>query len=211
MKVIWYGHACFWIETNGVKILIDPYPEVDDDRIGEVDYILITHEHTDHYGKVELLSRLRDATVIGPKQVYLMAVADGVTKVREIEAGQTIELENGVKVTAIYVEHPSSQYPLGYLIEGDKRLLHPGDTYAGPVFQRLRGKVDILLVPISGRSTANAREATQIVEDVRPRVVIPMHYGVYNDADPSKLAEELRKRRIWTLVREPQLYEEMSF
>ncbi|WP_099209223.1 MBL fold metallo-hydrolase [Thermococcus henrietii] len=211
MKVIWYGHACFWIETNGVKILIDPYPEVDDDRIGEVNYILITHEHTDHYGKVELLSRLRDATVIGPKQVYLMAVADGVTKVREIEAGQTIELENGVKVTAIYVEHPSSQYPLGYLIEGDKRLLHPGDTYAGPVFQRLRGKVDILLVPISGRSTANAREATQIVEDVRPRVVIPMHYGVYNDADPSKLAEELRKRRIWTLVREPQLYEEMSF
>ncbi|NJE54134.1 MBL fold metallo-hydrolase [Thermococcus sp. 21S9] len=211
MKVIWYGHACFWIETNGVKILIDPYPEVDDDRIGEVDYILITHEHTDHYGKVELLSRLRDATVIGPKQVYLMAVADGVTKVREIEAGQTIELENGVKVTAIYVEHPSSQYPLGYLIEGDKRLLHPGDTYAGPVFQRLRGKVDILLVPISGRSTANAREATQIVEDVRPRVVIPMHYGVYNDADPSKLAEELRKRRIWTLVKEPQLYEEMSF
>ncbi|GAB6136779.1 MBL fold metallo-hydrolase [Thermococcus prieurii] len=211
MKVIWYGHACFWIETNGVKILIDPYPEVDDDRIGEVDYILITHEHTDHYGKVELLSRLRDATVIGPKQVYLMAVADGVTKVREIEAGQTIELENGVKVTAIYVEHPSSQYPLGYLIEGDKRLLHPGDTYAGPVFQRLRGKVDILLVPISGRSTANAREATQIVEDVRPRVVIPMHYGVYNDADPSKLVEELRKRRVWVLFKEPKLYEEMSF
>jgi L-ascorbate metabolism protein UlaG (beta-lactamase superfamily) len=211
MKVIWYGHSCFWIETNGVKILIDPYPEVDDDRIGEVDYILITHEHTDHYGKVELLSRLRGATVIGPKQVYLMAVADGVTKVREIEAGQTIELENGVKVTAIYVEHPSSQYPLGYLIEGDKRLLHPGDTYAGPVFQRLRGKVDVLLVPISGRSTANAREATQIVEDVRPRVVIPMHYGVYNDADPSKLAEELRKRRVWVLFKEPKLYEEMSF
>ncbi|MEO2152789.1 MAG: MBL fold metallo-hydrolase, partial [Thermococcus sp.] len=103
------------------------------------------------------------------------------------------------------------QYPLGYLIEGDKRLLHPGDTYAGPVFQRLRGKVDILLVPISGRSTANAREATQIVEDVRPRVVIPMHYGVYNDADPSKLAEELRKRRVWVLFREPKLYEEMSF
>ncbi|WP_297548574.1 MBL fold metallo-hydrolase [Thermococcus sp.] len=211
MKVIWYGHSCFWIETKGVKILIDPYPEVDDDRIGDVDYILITHEHTDHYGKVELLSRLRDATVIGPKQVYLMAVADGVTKVREIEAGETIELENGVKITAIYVEHPSSQYPLGYIIEGDKRLFHPGDTYPSPAFQRLRGKVDILLVPISGRSTANAREATQIVEDIRPRVVIPMHYGVYNDSNPSTLAEELRKRRVWVLFKEPKLYEEMSF
>ncbi len=40
-----------------------------------------------------------------------MAVSDGVTKVREIEAGETIELENGVRVTAVYVEHPSSQYP----------------------------------------------------------------------------------------------------
>ncbi len=211
MRIIWYGHSCFWIETRGVKILIDPYPEVDDDRIGEVDYILITHEHTDHYGKVELLSRLRDATVIGPKQVYLMAVADGVTKVREIEVGETIELGEGVKVTAVPVEHPSSQYPVGYLIEGDKRVLHLGDTYASPMFQRLRGKVDILLVPISGRSTANEREAAHIVEDIRPRIVIPMHYGVYNEADPEKLAEELRKRRVWVMVKKPELYEEMSF
>jgi len=211
MKIIWYGHSCFWIETRGVKILIDPYPEVDDDRIGDVDYILITHEHTDHYGKVELLSRLRGATVIGPKQVYMMAISDGVTKVREIDVGETIELGEGVKVTAVPVEHPSSQYPVGYLIEGDKRVLHLGDTYASPVFQRLRGKVDILLVPISGRSTANEREAAHIVEDIRPKVAIPMHHGVYSDADPEKLAEELRRRRVWVVVKKPKLYEEMSF
>ncbi len=210
MKIIWYGHSCFWIETKGVRFLIDPYPEVDDDRIGEVDYILITHEHVDHYGKVELLSRLRDATVIGPKQVYMMAISDGVTKVREIQEGETIELENGVKVTAYYMEHPSSQYPLGYLIEGDKRLFHTGDTYSTPHLQRLRGKVDILLVPISGRSTANEREAAQIVEDIRPKVVIPMHYGTYGEGNPEKLREELQKRRVWVMVREPVLYEELD-
>ncbi|ASJ00024.1 MBL fold metallo-hydrolase [Thermococcus gorgonarius] len=201
MRIIWYGHSCFWVETNGVKILIDPYPEVEDDEIGDVDYILITHEHTDHYGKVELLSRLRDATVIGPKTVYMMAVADGVTKVREIQAGETIELGNGVRVTAIFMEHPSSQYPLGYLIEGDKRLFHTGDTYPFPALQNLRGSVDILMVPISGRSTANEREAAQIVEDIRPRIVIPMHYGVYSSASPEKLVEELRKRRVFALVK----------
>ena len=210
MRIIWHGHSCFWIETKGVKLLIDPYPEVDDDRIGEVDYILITHEHTDHYGKVELLSRLRDATVIGPPAVYMMAISDGVTKAREIREGQTIELENGVKVTAFYMEHPSSQYPVGYLIEGDKRLFHAGDTYSTPHLQRLRGKVDVLLVPISGRSTANEREAAQIVEDIRPRLVIPMHYGVYGTGSPDKLREELRKRRIWTLVKQMEPYEELT-
>ncbi len=211
MKVIWYGHSCFWIETNGVKILIDPYPEVEDDLIGDVDYILITHEHVDHYGKVELLSRLRDATVIGPKTVYMMAVADGVTKAREIEAGETLELENGVKVTAFFMEHPSSQYPLGYLIEGDKRLFHTGDTYAFPALQNLRGKVDILLVPISGRSTANEREAAQIVEDIRPRVVIPMHYGTYGEGSPEKLREELMRNRVFAIVRVLKPCEEVEF
>ncbi|NJE85211.1 MBL fold metallo-hydrolase [Thermococcus sp. CX2] len=210
MRIIWYGHACFWVETNGVRLLIDPYPEVDDDRIGEVDYILITHEHSDHYGKVELLSRLRNATVIGPKPVYLMAISDGVTRVKEIEEGQTLELDNGVKVTAIYMEHPSSQYPLGYLIEGDKTVFHTGDTYSAPALQRLRGNIDVLMVPISGRSTANEREAAQIIEDIRPKIVIPMHYGVYGGGSVEKLQDELRKRRVWAVVKPLQLYEELS-
>ncbi|WP_456365549.1 MBL fold metallo-hydrolase [Thermococcus sp.] len=210
MKLIWYGHSCFWVETKGVKILIDPYPEVDDDRIGEVDYILITHEHSDHYGKVELLSRLRGATVVGPKPVYLMAVSDGITRVREIEDGETLELGNGVRVTAYLMEHPSSQYPLGYLIEGDKRLLHLGDTYPFPALQKLRGKVDVLLVPISGRSTANEREAVQIIEDIRPKVTIPMHYGVYGNGDPEKLRQQLLKDRVFTFLRVLKPYEEIT-
>lgn len=211
MRIIWYGHSCFWIETRGVKILIDPYPDVDDDLIGDVDYILITHEHTDHYGKVELLSRLREAEVIGPKPVYLMAIADGITRVREISEGETIELGDGVKVTAFFMEHPSSQYPLGYLIEGDKRAFHTGDTYSFPALQRLRGRVDILLVPISGRSTANEREAAQIIEDIRPRVVIPMHYGTYGSGEPQKLMGELRKNRIFAFVRVLKPREELVF
>ena len=102
MKITWYGHSCFYIETRGIKLLFDPYPEVEDDLIGDVDYILVTHEHSDHYGKTPLIARLRDATVIGPKPVYLMAIADGITKVEEVEWGEEIELEGGVKVKVVY-------------------------------------------------------------------------------------------------------------
>ncbi len=209
MKIIWYGHACFWFEINDVRILIDPYPEVDDDMIGDVDYILVTHEHSDHYGKTPLLSRLRGAKVIGPKPVYLMAISDGITNVMEIEDKQEVQLGEGIKVRAIYMEHPSSQYPVGYLIIGEKRILHTGDTYSSPHFKRLKGKVDVLIVPISGRSTANEREAADIVEDIRPKLVIPMHYGIYSQVNPEKLQNELRKRRVWVRVKVLDIGEEL--
>ncbi len=201
MKLIWHGHSCFWVETKGVRLLIDPYPDVDDDKIGEVDYILITHEHSDHYGKVELLSRLRGAEVIGPRPVCTMAKKDGVKKIREVKAEEVLEFENGVTVKTLLVEHPSSQYPLAYLIKGDRTLLHAGDTYPTPLLRELKEKIDILIVPISGRSTANEHEAAQIVEDVKPRMVIPMHYGMYSTGDPERLRRILLENRIFTPLR----------
>ncbi len=200
MKIVWHGHSCFWIETMGVKFLIDPYPDVDDDKIGDVDYILITHEHTDHYGKVELLSRLRDAEVIGPEPVCAMAERDGVKRIREVKAGDVLDLD-GVTVKVLLVEHPSSQYPLAYLIKGDKVLLHVGDTYPTPLLRGVKERVDVLLVPISGRSTANEMEAAQIIEDLKPRIAIPMHYGTYGDGDPEKLRKILMENRIFTLLK----------
>jgi L-ascorbate metabolism protein UlaG (beta-lactamase superfamily) len=202
MRIVWYGHACFVIETKGVKILIDPYPDVEDDLIGQIDYILVTHEHSDHYGKTPLLARLRGAKVIGPKTVYLMALSDGITNVQQIEEDEEIEVENGVRIKAIYAEHPSSQYPLGFMIFGDKILYHTGDTYFTPMFKKFRSyNIDVLLVPISGKSTASEREAADIVEVIKPKIVVPMHYGVYSESSVDKFIEELRKRRVWVIIK----------
>lgn len=202
MRIIWYGHACFVIETKDVKILIDPYPDVEDDLIGQIDYILVTHEHSDHYGKTPLLARLRGAKVIGPKTVYLMALSDGITNVQQIEEDEEIEVENGVRIKAVYAEHPSSQYPLGFMIFGDKILYHTGDTYFTPIFKKFRSyNIDVLLVPISGKSTASEREAADIVKVIKPKIVVPMHYGVYSESSVDKFIEELRKRRVWVIIK----------
>ncbi|WP_048152570.1 MBL fold metallo-hydrolase [Palaeococcus ferrophilus] len=205
MRITWLGHACFYIETKGVRLLIDPYEDLDDDLVGEVDYVLVTHEHHDHYGKAPLIARLREATLIGPKTVYLMAISDGVTKAKAVEIGEEVELENGVKVLAAYAEHPSSQYPVGYMILGDKVLYHMGDTYSSPRFRDYQKyRVDVLLIPISGRSTASEREAADIIELIRPRMAIPMHYGVYGDASVEEFRKKLFERRIFVRVVEPE-------
>ncbi|BAA29189.1 MBL fold metallo-hydrolase [Pyrococcus horikoshii] len=207
MKIVWYGHACFLVKTKGVSILIDPYPDVDEDRMEKVDYILITHEHMDHYGKTPLIAKLNDAEVIGPKTVYLMAISDGLTKVREVEADQEFQLGD-VTVKTFYTEHPTSQYPLGYLILGEKRVAHLGDTYYSPGFRELRGQVDILLVPIGGRSTASEREAVDIIDIIRPRIVVPMHYGTYGSTgNVESFKRELQRRRVWVLVKDLKPYE----
>lgn len=205
MRITWFGHSCFYIETKGVRLLIDPYEDLDDDLIGEVDYVFITHEHHDHYGKGPLIARIRKATLIGPKTVYLMAVSDGVTKAKAVEIGDEVELENGVKVLVTYAEHPSSQYPVGYMIFGEKTLFHMGDTYSSPRFREYQKYgVDVLLVPISGRSTASEREAADIIELIRPRTVIPMHYGVYGDASVEKFRKHLFERRLFVRIIEPE-------
>lgn len=139
-----------------------------------------------------------------------MVVVDGVIKVREIDVGEIIEFENGVKVIVIYVEYFLSQYFFGYIIEGDKMVFYFGDMYLIFVFQRLRGKIDVFLVFISGCFIVNEREVVQIIEDIRFKVVIFMYYGVYNDEDFLKFESELRKRRIWVCFIKLELYREIE-
>ena len=69
INVTWYSHACFLIETNGTKLLIDPFLEgnplapVQPDAV-EVDYILVSHGHPDHIGDTLAIAKRTGATVI---------------------------------------------------------------------------------------------------------------------------------------------------
>ncbi len=168
MKIKWYGHAAFSLQTqDGVHIIIDPYESgafsgaLTYGKITDkADIVLITHDHADHNYTGGITGTYRDIRT------------EGVFDVK------------GVRVTAIPTFHDTSKgqergQNLVFVIEADGlRLVHLGDLGHGlsqDVIKRI-GKTDILFIPVGGYFTIDAREATRVMNDINPAVTIPMHF-----------------------------------
>jgi len=176
MKISSYGHSCFKIKCKDLTLLIDPY----DDTIGlkvpkvKADVVLTTHNHHDH-NNVSIGGK--DSIVIsGPGEYEVKGTfVYGKEAFHDIKKGE----EGGV-VTM-------------YLIEEDKvRIAHLGDLGQKQLSKEqleFLDKVDVLLIPVGGGYTINGSEAISIINEIEPRIVIPMHY----DVPGLKLSKKIEK------------------
>lgn len=164
VRVTWYGHACFSVEDSAKRVfLIDPFDTTvgyDEPRISP-DAVLITHNHFDHNfmrssGNYELMSSTGINTVAGVE-------VTGVLGDHDDRGGQ---------------RHGHTHF---YVWEmGGLRLAHLGDVGQKDLtHQQLQvlGEVDVLFVPVGGQTTVDAAGAAALARQVKPRVVVPMHYG----------------------------------
>ncbi|MCS7223767.1 MAG: MBL fold metallo-hydrolase [Armatimonadetes bacterium] len=155
----WLGHACFLFTIGKQTILIDPFPA---DRVGYTpfsvapDVVLISHHHFDHR--------------------HLQAVK-GKPKI--------IDQPGEYKVGAVTIRGYKTSHGNGrgentvFIIEaGGLVIAHCGDLGVLPSESDVKsvGPVDVLLVPVGGYFTIDAKDAWKLTEMVRPKVVIPMHY-----------------------------------
>ena len=165
MKIKWLGHASFLVTSEeGKKIITDPYnvlPEISYTPINEsADVVTISHDHGDHNN---------DKAVKGNPHVIR---GKGIRRVKGIEfkgipsyhdAAQGSQRgENTIfrfTVDGINVCHLGD---LGHLLN-DKQIAEIGP-------------VDILLIPVGGYFTIDAKQATTISQSLKARVIIPMHY-----------------------------------
>ena len=168
MKVKYYGHASFKLTTeSGVRIIFDPYESgafggglMYGKITDEADLVLTSHDHADHNH-----------------------VADVKGKFTRIDKEGAYDLA-GVKIQAMPCFHDPSQGKergknLMFVVEADGlRVAHVGDL--GHVLDaaavKQLGRVDVLLLPVGGFYTIDAREATRVMDDVKPKVTIPMHF-----------------------------------
>jgi len=163
MKIKWLGHASFMITSEaGTKIITDPYVTGGGLTYGEIeesaDIVTVSHEHGDHSN----VSGVRG----NPE------VVRGTVKAEGIEF-------KGIPTYHDDVEGKSrgSNAIICFAVDG-VRVCHLGDLGHQLNNKQVAelGSVDILLIPVGGNYTINAKVATQICDRLKPKVIIPMHF-----------------------------------
>ncbi len=164
MKIKYLGHDCFLITSDtGLKIITDPFTTGGDFTYAEIkeaaDIVTVSHDHFDHNN----VSAVRG----NPE------VVKGTTKIK------------GIEFKGIPTYHDDAEGKLRgkntifcFTVDG-VRLCHPGDLGHPLSAQQAAelGKIDILLIPVGGFYTIDAKVASQVCNQIKPKVIIPMHWN----------------------------------
>jgi L-ascorbate metabolism protein UlaG (beta-lactamase superfamily) len=167
MTITWYGHSCFKITNQGghLTIITDPF----DKSIGlkppriNADIVTVSHEHDDH-NNVKALNG-SPFVINGPGEYEIKGVNIlGIDSFHDQQQGQ----KRGLNTI--------------YLIEIDSiRICHLGDfgqdRLTDEQVEKI-GAVDILMIPVGGHYTIEASQAVEIVDQLEPHLVVPMHYKI---------------------------------
>lgn len=172
-------HSAIRIEAGGKVLYFDPFGVKDTPH--DADYILITHDHYDHLSPedIEKVSR-EDTVLLAPASTATKAKQCGLA-VLPVQPGQRMALPGMAvhTVPAYNIKnsfHPKANGWVGYVAEvGDCTYYVAGDTDHTPESDEVR--CDVALLPVGGTYTMNAAEAAALAKHIRPRTVIPTHYG----------------------------------
>lgn len=184
MNISWFGHSCFRIEAKEGSILTDPFskdvglrpPKIKDD------IVLVSHQHEDHNN---IGDTNPEAFIIkNPGEYEKQGIAiHGILSYHDKTQGS----ERGLNTI--------------YIIKSeDMTICHLGDLGHKLTDEQVEqiGDVDILMIPVGGTFTINYKEAVEVISQIEPKMVVPMHYklqGLKYDLDGvEKFTKELGLR-----------------
>lgn len=223
MKIRWLGQSAFLIEAAGKKIVIDPWIKnnplcpLELEELFDVDIILVTHGHFDHFGDaIELMSNSRAGMMCDPEISWYMSKYGYVRGERLFPAAQggTVDMY-GVSVSMVPAIHPSAIYgdewygrrewlpnssAVGFVITIDKEpvVYHAGDTalFGDMSLIAKRYCPEVAMLPIGGRFTMDVVDAEEAVGMLRAKYIVPMHYNTNSElvADAEKFKTDVERR-----------------
>ncbi len=202
-----FGHSSFLLSMAGRAIVVDPWfnpkpPEharyvpasVRAEDIKKADLVFVTHEHYDHCDPydVSTLATRCFSHVIAPQDALAKFNISQRQKIAAVKGDKFNYL--GIDVDVVDAAHPQSTYPVGYVIGGEgKRVYFAGDTYDFYAMSQIQ--CDVAVLPIGGTYTMDVIGAITALKKLRPRYVVPCHYGTFPkiQADPDDFARRVRK------------------
>lgn len=185
MKVKWYGHASFLLTSEkGLRIITDPYEPggfggaISYGKIpDEADLVLVSHEHADHNFVSGLPGQPRVIRGTGTHRVDSLEI-EGLAAYHDEKQGS----ERGANTVFCLT------------LDG-VRVCHLGDLGYVPSEQEAAqiGAMDLLLLPVGGVYTIDPPQATQTAAQLKPRVIIPMHFKTPRCGFPLAMVEEFTR------------------
>lgn len=219
MKITWFGHSCFRVETGSSVLLIDPFlkgnPTFQASGIAfevatkGVTHVAITHGHDDHIGDAGEICKATGAPLFATYELALHVKEKGAETIQPMNTGGSVA-DKDFDLTLVNALHSSSSggtylgNPNGIVLktkEG-KTVYHMGDTdmFAGMGLIAEFHRPDIGIVPIGDRFTMGAKAAAFACKKFfKFKTVIPCHYGTFPgmlDPDASKFQAEMSGHNV---------------
>lgn len=200
MDIYWYGQACFKLKGKTASVVIDPfYPEFTGLKLPKEvsgDVVLISHEHQDHNNGDGVIK------ADGGKPMVFQDLG-------EYEVG-------GVVISAISSFHDNSQGSergkniIFHMMFDGLDIVHLGDLGQSNLTEEQVaeiGETDVLLIPVGGTYTIDGKVASDIVSQLEPKIIIPMHYKIEGLKFPLDGVENfLKEMGVEGVVAQPKLF-----
>ena len=162
MDITWLGHACFRLRSDDIVVVTDPFPLSiglrPDARPATI--VTVSNSHPNHSGTDEVLGKPRVFNAPGEYEFRSVAV-------------------RGV-MTPQLPDTPLEQRSVAFTVEMDGvNICHLGDITVPPTTRQIDelSPVDVLLIPTGGGCTMDVDQVLQTMQDLAPKVVIPMHHS----------------------------------
>jgi L-ascorbate metabolism protein UlaG (beta-lactamase superfamily) len=219
MKITWFGHSCFRIETGSSVLLIDPFLKGNptfqasgiafEEATKGVTHVAITHGHDDHIGDAAEICKATGAPLFATYELALHVKEKGAETIQPMNTGGSVA-DKDFELTLVNALHSSSSggtylgNPNGIVLktkEG-KTVYHMGDTdmFAGMGLIAEFHQPHIGIVPIGDRFTMGAKAAAFACKKFfKFKTVIPCHYGTFPgmlDPDASKFQAEMSGHNV---------------
>jgi L-ascorbate metabolism protein UlaG (beta-lactamase superfamily) len=199
MKITWFGHSCFRIETGKSVLLIDPFlkgnPTFEscgvswETATGGVTHVALTHGHDDHLGSAAEILTTRGATLFAVFELAEYVAGQGAESIEYMNTGGTVAAAD-FALTLVNAFHSSSSggrylgNPCGIVIrpKDGPTLYHMGDTeiFGDMALINELYAPEVGIVPIGDRFTMGARTAAHACRKFfKFETVFPCHYGTF--------------------------------